>query len=118
MHNHGLATKTIMQMLPSTSLCIQKVDGFPDSFGQLWKFTDVYCIDIHCCNFSDSFHTITLSGVHVPDSHICVPPNLTFSDKCWISYGKSKKIIMKVYVNVLLKSFAKQQRIMQVVRDT
>jgi len=56
------------------------------------KFTDVYCIDIHCCNFSDSFHMITLSGVDVSDCHICVPSNvLTFSDKCWISYGKSKK---------------------------
>jgi len=92
MRNHGLATKTIMQMLPSTSLCIQKNDGYPDSFGQLWKFTDVYCIDIHCCNFSDSLNMITLTGVHVPDCHICVPPNvLTLSDKCWISYGKSQK---------------------------
>jgi len=92
MRNHGLATKTIMQMLPSTSLHIQKVDGYPDSFGQLWKFTDVYRIDIHCCNFSDSLNTITLTGVHVPDCHICVPPDvLTLSDKCWISYGKSQK---------------------------
>ncbi len=64
----------------------------PDAHGQLWKFTDIYHIDIHCCNVSETFHSITLTGVHVPDTDICVPPDvMTFSDKCWISYKKPKK---------------------------
>jgi len=81
-----------MKMLPSTSLRIQKFDGYPDSFGQLWKFTDVYRIDILCGHWSNALNTITLTGVHVPDCHICIPPDvLTLSEKCWISYGKSQK---------------------------
>ncbi len=78
-------------MLPSNSLCIQKTNGWPDTDGQLWKFTDIYCIDIHCSNVPNMVTSVVITEVHVPDSDICVPPDvMIFSDKCWISYGKTR----------------------------
>jgi len=40
LRNHHLATKNVLQMLPSTALRIQKSDGMPDSTGQLLNFTN------------------------------------------------------------------------------
>jgi len=118
LHNQGLATNTVLQMLPSNSLCIQNINGLPDAAGQLWKFTDVYCIDIHCCNAPKTVNSVILTGVHVPDSDICVPSDLmNISDKCWISYGKTKMRVINVYENILLKSLTNQQANMQDVRN-
>jgi len=45
----------------------------------------------------------------VPDSDICVPPDvMTFSDKCWISYGKTKndsnECLQQCFIEELSKS--------------
>jgi len=74
--NHGLATKTVFQMLSSNSLRILKSSGHPDAEGQLWKFTDVYRIDIQGYNVPIPTNSVFLTGVHVSDSNICIPPDI------------------------------------------
>jgi len=74
--NHGLATKTVFQMLSSNSLRILKSSGHPDTEGQLWKFTDVYRIDIQGYNVPIPTNSVFLTGVHVSDSNICIPPDI------------------------------------------
>ena len=74
--NHGLATKTVFQMLSSNSLRILKSSGYPDAEGQLWKFTDVYRIDIQGCSIPIPSNSVYLTGVHVSDNNICIPPDI------------------------------------------
>jgi len=63
-------------MLPSTALCIGKVDVLPDSDGQLWTFTYFYCIDIHCiCTPIFTLYPC-ITTVHGIDTDICIPPDI------------------------------------------
>jgi len=88
--NYRLATKTIMQMLPLTSLHIRRSDGMPDEEGQLWTFTDVCCVDF--CNTKTPILTMypLLTGVHVLDKNICIPPD--------IFIGKNKTTVQQMKV--------------------
>jgi len=65
-------------MIPSTLLCTRKSDGMLDEKRQLWRFNDVYKIDV--CHTSTPIFTMypLLSGVHVSDKHICIPPEVFF----------------------------------------
>jgi len=74
--DNGLATKSVLQMLPASALRIKKSDGLPDEGGQLQTFTAVYCVDV-CCTKSPILTIYPLlTGNHVPDKNICIPPDI------------------------------------------
>jgi len=73
---NGLATQSALQMLPASALRIKKSDGLSDEGGQLWTFTAVYCVDV-CCTKSPILTMYPLlTGNHVPDKNICIPPDI------------------------------------------
>jgi len=110
LRNHGLATKTVFQMLPSTSLHIRISDGMPDPDGQLWKFTDIYHIDVHCTNSPICTLFPLVTGVHVSDEQICIPPDVIIGKiPCELPWpdcmpGESNVLYQKLFMEELLKS--------------
>jgi len=79
-------------MLPLKSLCIRRSDGMPDEEGQLWTFTDVYCVDV--CNTKSPILTMypLLTGVHVPDENICILPDIFIGkNKTTVQQNESKE---------------------------
>jgi len=111
LRNHHLATKNILQMLPSTALRIQKSDGMPDSTGQLLNFTNVYRIDVCCSNTPISTLQPSLKGVHVDDKHILIPPDFIIGRSNEFSLAndtteENNELLRKVFVQELSKSIS------------
>ena len=110
LRNHGLATKTVFQMLPSTSLRIRISDGMPDPDGHLWKFTDVYRIDVLYKNSPICTLFPLLTGVHVSDEQICIPPDVIVGKiPCELPRpdclpGENNVLYRKLFVEELLQS--------------
>jgi len=48
----------------------------PDEGGQLWTFTDVYQVDVSNTRTPILTMYPLLTGLHVPDKNICIPPNI------------------------------------------
>jgi len=76
LHNYGMATLNVLQMLPATSLCIQQESGLPGLGSQFLNFTDVYRIDVQNNGSIMSTLTPVLRGVHVKDSSVCIPHDI------------------------------------------
>jgi len=100
--DHGLATKNILQMLLSTEFCIGKVDGLPDSDGQLQTITDIYHIDIHCMCTPIFTLFPCITTVHSIDTEICIPPDIIIGKQNGTVQGNKKK---SEWFGVLQKSF-------------
>jgi len=65
-----------MQMLPASALQIKKSNGLPDEKGQLRPFTAVYHVDVCCSKTPILTMYPVLTGFHVPDKNICIPPDI------------------------------------------
>ena len=96
-------------MLPSISLRIRISDGMPDPDGHLWKFTDVYCIDVLYKNSPICTLFPLVTGVHVSDEQICIPPDVIVGKiPCELPRpdcmpGESNVLYQKLFVEELLK---------------
>jgi len=115
LHHNGLATKTVMQMLPSLALQIRKSNGMPDEGGQLWTFTDVYHVNVCYTIIPILTMYALLTGVHVPDKNICIPPDI-FIGICntAVKGNESKQEANKWLKNLFVKNCCNQIAIEQV----
>jgi len=81
LRNECLASANVLQMLPSTALCLRKDNGFPSEDGQLSKFTDIYRIDVTSQDNPIETLLPVLCGIHVKDDNICIPHDIIVSRK-------------------------------------
>jgi len=73
LHNQFLARTLVLQMLPTTSLQIQKGSGLPGADGQLHTFTDIFQFNVHStCTLILTLLPV-FQDIHVSNSNICTP---------------------------------------------
>jgi len=87
--NQCLAMTFVLQMLPATSLWIQKGSGLPGADGQLHSFTDIYWVHVHSiCNPILTLLPV-FQGIHVSDSNICIPPDFVIGQSPCMACNKN-----------------------------